>query len=972
MKPTKSTIDAIFRWIGWPLMLLAIGGWFTMPVAAQSNEPIIVGCPGGDSNGFALIRAVNQSNDQPGQDTIVLTTNCDYEFLGPYLLGGVTALPGLTGHTVIEGNGATIRRGETDWRFRLLYVEGAGSLTLRNLNLLKGSAAAGEGGGAIFTEPGMSLTLENVTLQENRASTGGAVLAQGQTIVRNSRFVQNQALAADGGGLSANSSLTVSDTLFRSNRAKRDGGGVVINNQARATITASVFISNRAELEDGGGLATDGFLTATNNIFRSNLADRVGGAIYTQNAVNLERNTFSGNHAIQDGSGLYLAQTTFNISALVNNLWADNYSNINRPNQSTLCLLCTSESLGAVIVTYNTLANVGPFQETAIRVGQGAVRATNSIIVNYGVGLENLEALVTTDANLYFGNFISEVGNIPPVETHLHGQNPHFVNPAKGIYALQADSPAIDKASTRYTMPPVDRRGIHRFQGDGPDIGAYEYDQGQIPASHVSEPLCRQGVGDVEELAATIIEANAQTGANRIELAVNCSYTLEAVNDQAFDGPTGLPLVTDYLVIEGNGATLQRKEDVPDFRLLAVDDASLILRDLTLQNGRTLEAGAGLYVNTLSSPGEVLSLTNVTLNGNTSTNDSGGGLMVINSLVTINDSRFEGNRAEEGGGAHIAGAPDLRLSGVSFSGNSADNRGGAVSINGGQGEINRGHFEDNRAVDGDGGGIYLSDALLEVSESTFIKNLASRGGGIYARYEADILSLNGNTFLTNRALDGAGLYLRPAASDNLIVNNLWIDNVTIGDETSAVISLQPPEDDQRGSVDILHNTIANSALAEGSGVTVSGASARLRNNIVTNYRLHWAVGIGLGSNLTAEHNLIFTETATDTGEVDDHNNRIDDPMFVDPISGNFHLRPGSPAIDAGLDAGIIVDLDGLPRPQGEGFDIGVFEADPTAPAPGPNPTPIPTPDPTPDPNPDTTPEPNPSDDFSVFLPLVVK
>ncbi len=48
-----------------------------------------------------------------------------------------------------------------------------------------------------------------------------------------------------------------------------------------------------------------------------------------------------------------------------------------------------------------------------------------------------------------------------------------------------------------------------------------------------------------------------------------------------------------------------------------------------------------------------------------------------------------------------------------------------------------------------------------------------------------------------------------------------------------------------------------------------------------------------------------------------------DPLFVG--GDDFHLRTGSPCIDAGADAGVYTDTDGDVRPYGAGFDMGADE-----------------------------------------------
>jgi hypothetical protein len=50
-----------------------------------------------------------------------------------------------------------------------------------------------------------------------------------------------------------------------------------------------------------------------------------------------------------------------------------------------------------------------------------------------------------------------------------------------------------------------------------------------------------------------------------------------------------------------------------------------------------------------------------------------------------------------------------------------------------------------------------------------------------------------------------------------------------------------------------------------------------------------------------------------------------DPIFVDADQGDYHILVDSSAKDAGIDAGVTIDMDYHPRPIGLGFDIGADE-----------------------------------------------
>jgi hypothetical protein len=105
------------------------------------------------------------------------------------------------------------------------------------------------------------------------------------------------------------------------------------------------------------------------------------------------------------------------------------------------------------------------------------------------------------------------------------------------------------------------------------------------------------------------------------------------------------------------------------------------------------------------------------------------------------------------------------------------------------------------------------------------------------------------------------------------------------------------------------NTAAIRMGGESREDPVKFANVRISNNVISN-------GV-----------LLFAEKSIDiSGLILADNLEKTDPKFSDPASFDFHLRPDSPAIDAGIALPSVAnDYDGRARPRGGRMDIGAYE-----------------------------------------------
>lgn len=153
-----------------------------------------------------------------------------------------------------------------------------------------------------------------------------------------------------------------------------------------------------------------------------------------------------------------------------------------------------------------------------------------------------------------------------------------------------------------------------------------------------------------------------------------------------------------------------------------------------------------------------------------------------------------------------------------------------------------------------------------------------------------------------------------------------LTNSVIGNPTSGEDAFFPVE----GAITVSFSTVINARGGCGSGAAVcSGSSPNgvcYDNSIVANLVAGAPADSVYGTACVANHTLVFPQTAVIAGT----SNKLGvNPLLEAAGSGDFHLLPGSPAIDAANPAATVTqDHDGLLRPQGTASDMGAFEFTP--------------------------------------------
>ncbi len=499
VRPTPSTLHIrATRMLVASIILLASCAWATPPAVifnVNDNRDTVDLDAGGlclTVDGTCTLRAavmaanhydeIVQINLPAGVYTLGKPSGSDGDDTGDLNLVSVFNSP----YVIIFGAGAANTIIDGNMTDRLLTIETQRQVSMLGVTLRNGKASSV--GGAIYNKG--SLTLTDVTILTSSAGSGGGLYNVGIAYLTRVAFNRNAA-SYGGGGVSNEGALTMGESSFDSNTA--DSGAGLANypgdDTGSANLSHVTFNANKA-VNSGGGILNSTQLTVADSTFNGNEAVVKGGGIINTvgSPLEIDRSTIMGGRA-QQGAGIHNSggMTVLNTTISAN---------------ASISFGGGIKNDGAMNVFNSTIAfneaDAADLGSTGAGIDNtGTLNLSNSVVAgNYLYGAQDYNDC-TGIIGIYGNNKFtgtagcSAAAGSPGSATYMGSVYELDILKDNGgptrTVALIPPSTLIDGATgcvDQNNVPlATDQRGRPRAVGAHCDIGAFEYDPGDIFAN---------------------------------------------------------------------------------------------------------------------------------------------------------------------------------------------------------------------------------------------------------------------------------------------------------------------------------------------------------------------------------------------------------------------------------------------------------------------------------------------------------
>ncbi len=294
-------------------------------------------------------------------------------------------------------------------------------------------------------------------------------------------------------------------------------------------------------------------------------------------------------------------------------------------------------------------------------------------------------------------------------------------------------------------------------------------------------------------------------------------------------------------------------------------------------------------------------------------NEYGGAIYAYDANLNFDNCLFQNNAAQESGGAaNMTGSLThikLIIANCIFQNNNSNEYGGAINTYATT-IISNSIFKENFAKY-EGGAIRCSEGNYNLIYNTqFIHNSASyRGGAIYLSESHSLLRypllIANSYFANNNSRSGGGIYLMQTKS--YIISSIFEKN-TANSGYGSVLYVYADTVKVINSI-ISQRQISNYYNKSSIYLCTSYSSCNILNSILLNTNVD---GDGFD-----DLSKVFEVTYSNfEGGWEGIGNIDADPQFVDVDNGDYHLKSGSPCINAGHPSAIFSDSDGTRNDMG--------------------------------------------------------